>query len=194
MNAPFRTFRLQPPPAPPSSGDAPYSGRAWPPIRFISLSAVLRTSLIASSLVSRIRPNRVRVAGSVEPVGSTDCPFTSSCSPRGVTTTQLLSVTDGKLRQGGTSTLRCALTPKRTSRGQRPRTPSTRRKLALRGQASRMSCLHGARTATSAAPNQTGLREPRAWPSAPRKYGDAGHRRPRELETHTTSRAVRLRA
>ena len=134
MNAPFRTFRLQPPHAPPSSGDAPYSGRAWPPTRLVSLSAVLRTSHSASSLVSRIRPNRVRVAGSVEPVRSTDCPFTSSCSPRCVATTQLLSVTDGKLRQGGTSTLRCALTPKRTSRGHRPRNLPPSDLGALKGQ------------------------------------------------------------
>jgi hypothetical protein len=49
-------------PAPPSSGLASCSGRAWPPIRFPSLSAVLRTSLIPSSLVSRIRPYRVCVA------------------------------------------------------------------------------------------------------------------------------------
>ena len=58
----FRTFRLQPPHAPPSSGNASCSGRAWPPIRFVSLSAVLRTSLIPSSLISRIRPYRVCVA------------------------------------------------------------------------------------------------------------------------------------
>ena len=62
MNLHFQTFRLQPPHAPPSSGDTPCSGRAWPPIRIGLLSAVLRTSLIPSSLVSRIRPNRVCVA------------------------------------------------------------------------------------------------------------------------------------
>jgi len=63
----FRTFRLQPPHAPPSSGVAPCSGRAWPPIRVVALSAVPRTSHIPSSLVSRIRPNRVCVAGGNRP-------------------------------------------------------------------------------------------------------------------------------
>jgi hypothetical protein len=63
----FQTFRLQPPHAPPFSGDAPGSGRAWPPIRFGSPSAVLRTSLITRSLVSRIRPYRVCVAGRFGP-------------------------------------------------------------------------------------------------------------------------------
>ena len=58
----FRSFRLQPPHAPPSSGNASCSGRAWPPIRFVSLSAVLRTSLFFGSLISRIRPYRVCVA------------------------------------------------------------------------------------------------------------------------------------
>ena len=62
MNLHFRTFRLQSPHAPPSSGDTFCSGRAWPPTRIGLLSAVLRTSYIASSLVSRIRPNRVCVA------------------------------------------------------------------------------------------------------------------------------------
>src|SRR5438445_932605 len=58
----FRTFGLHPPHAPPerhcfgsASGLAPDS-----PCR---LSAVLRTSLIARSLVSRIRPYRVRCVG-----------------------------------------------------------------------------------------------------------------------------------
>jgi len=63
----FQTFRLQPPHAPPSPGNAPCSGRAWPPIRFDSLSAVLRTSLFARSLVSRIKPYRVCVAGRLGP-------------------------------------------------------------------------------------------------------------------------------
>ncbi len=58
----FQTFRLQPPHAPPSSGNTSCSGRAWPPIRFVSLSAVLRTSLIPNCLISRIRPYRVCVA------------------------------------------------------------------------------------------------------------------------------------
>ena len=62
MNRHFQTFRLQPPHAPPSSGNARCSGRAWPPIRIGLLTAVLRTSHISSSLVSRIRPYRVCVA------------------------------------------------------------------------------------------------------------------------------------
>ena len=62
MNMHFQTFRLQPPHAPPSSGHAGCSGRAWPPIRIGLLSAVLRTSHFTSSLVSRIRPYRVCVA------------------------------------------------------------------------------------------------------------------------------------
>ena len=63
----FWTFRLQPPHAPPFSGNAPCSGRAWPPVRFGSLPAVLRTSFIPSCLVSRIRPYRVCVAGHFGP-------------------------------------------------------------------------------------------------------------------------------
>ena len=62
MNMHFQTFRLQPPHAPPSAGHASCSGRTWPPIRFASLSAVLRTSLSTRSLVSRIRPYRVCIA------------------------------------------------------------------------------------------------------------------------------------
>src|SRR5687767_2491562 len=65
MNLHFQTFRLQPPHAPPSSGNARCSGRAWPPIRIGLLSAVLRASHIPSSLVSRIRPYRVCVAALV---------------------------------------------------------------------------------------------------------------------------------
>jgi hypothetical protein len=61
----FQTFRLQPPHAPPSSGHTFCSGRAWPPTRFGSLSAVLRTSYSASSLISRIRPYRVCIAALV---------------------------------------------------------------------------------------------------------------------------------
>src|SRR5713101_688723 len=64
MNLHFQTFRLQPPHAPPSSGHTSCSRRAWPPTRFLSLSAVLRTSHIASSLVSRIKPYQVCVAAS----------------------------------------------------------------------------------------------------------------------------------
>jgi hypothetical protein len=45
---------------------------------------------------------------------STDYPFTSSCSPPRVATTQLLSVSGGKLRHRGTLTLLGTLTLKRT--------------------------------------------------------------------------------
>ena len=61
MNMHFRTFRLQPPHAP-LFRQCFGSGQAWPPIRFASLSVVLRTSLFPSSLISRIRPYRVCVA------------------------------------------------------------------------------------------------------------------------------------
>ena len=115
MNLHFRTFRLQPPHAPPSSGNTFCSGRAWPPFRIGLLTVVLRTSHIPSSLVSRIRPNRVCVATPFLGHCSTDYPFTSSCSPPRVATAQLLSVTGGKLRQRGTLTLLCSLTLKRTS-------------------------------------------------------------------------------
>ncbi len=63
----FRTFRLQPPHAPPFPGHTSCSGRAWPPVRFPSLPAVLRTSFITGSLISRIRPNRVCFAGVQRP-------------------------------------------------------------------------------------------------------------------------------
>ena len=49
------------------------------------------------------------------PVSSTDCPFVSSCSPRPVARTQLLSTRGGKPRHRGTSTLLCTLILKRTS-------------------------------------------------------------------------------
>ena len=49
------------------------------------------------------------------PVGSTDYPFVSSCSPRPVARTQLLSTRGGKHRHRGTSTLQCTLILKRTS-------------------------------------------------------------------------------
>jgi hypothetical protein len=93
MNVHFRTFRLQPPHASPLSGHTSRSGQAWPPIRFASLSAVLRTSLITRSLVSRIEPYRVRIAAPSRHRCSADYPFTSSCSPPRVATAQLLSVT-----------------------------------------------------------------------------------------------------
>src|SRR6185436_14473938 len=68
MNLHFQTFRLQPPHAPPSSGNTFCSGRAWPPLRIGLLTAELRTSHIASSLVSRIRPYRVCVATPIGPL------------------------------------------------------------------------------------------------------------------------------
>ena len=54
-------------PCAPVPGHASRSGRAWPPIRLVSLSAVLRISFVTSSLISRMKPNRVRVEGP-------DCP------------------------------------------------------------------------------------------------------------------------
>ena len=78
------------------------------------LPAVLRTSFIPSSLVSRIWPYRVCVVGRHWTHRSTDYLFTFSCSPPHLAVTQLLSVTGGKLHQGGTLTLLRTLTPKRT--------------------------------------------------------------------------------
>jgi len=73
----------------------------------------LRTLLAVSSVASgRIEFVSRPLSGHY----STDYPFTSSCSPPRVATTQLLSVTGGKLRQRGTLTLLCTLTLKRTSR------------------------------------------------------------------------------
>ena len=72
----------------------------------------LRTLLAVSSVASgRIEFVSRPLSGHY----STDYPFTSSCSPPRVATTQLLSVTGGKLRQRGTLTLLCTLTLKRTS-------------------------------------------------------------------------------
>ena len=51
----------------------------------------------------------------MRPVSSTDHPFVSSCSPRPVARTQLLSTRGGKHRHRGTSTLPCTLLLKRTS-------------------------------------------------------------------------------
>jgi len=48
-------------------------------------------------------------------VCSTDYPFVSSCSPRPLARTQLLSTRGGKHRHRGTSTLLCTLLLKRTS-------------------------------------------------------------------------------
>src|SRR5262247_199775 len=112
----FQTSSLHPPHAPRSwrcflfqVGLAPDS--LW------SLSAVLRTSYIARSLVSRMKPYRVRVASSLRACQSIGCLFTFSCSPPHLAVTQLLSVSGGKLHQGGTFTLRCTLSFKRTSAG-----------------------------------------------------------------------------
>ena len=54
MNRHFQTFRLPPPCAPPSPGNTSCSGRAWPPIRFASLSAFfgLRSLVAVSSVAS----------------------------------------------------------------------------------------------------------------------------------------------
>ena len=115
MNSHFQSFRLHPPHAPPSSGHTSCSGRAWPPIRFMTLSAVLRTSFIASSLISRIRPYRVCVAAlESAAVLRTICSLPVALhgvSPR----RSYFQLSGGKLRQGRTFTLRCALAPKRTS-------------------------------------------------------------------------------
>ena len=78
------------------------------------LPAVLRTSFTARSLISRIWPYRVCVVGLHCAHRSTDYLFTSSCSPPHLAVTQLLSITGGKLHQGGTFTLLRTLTPKRT--------------------------------------------------------------------------------
>ena len=94
------------------------------------LPAVLRTSFIPSSLVSRIWPYRVCVVGLHCAHRSTDYLFTFSCSPPHLAVTQLLSVTGGKLHQGGTFTLLRTLTPKRT----RARLSPARRMVAARVQ------------------------------------------------------------
>ena len=65
MSLPFQTFRLQPPHAP-LLRHCFGSGQAWPNDSLGSRSSsVLRTSFIASSLISRIRPYRVCVAALV---------------------------------------------------------------------------------------------------------------------------------
>src|SRR6266446_4183595 len=114
----FQTFRLQPPHALPSSGDTSCSGRAWPPIRF-RLSAVLRISFTARSLISRIRPYRVCVAGVRRP-SLYGLSFVSSCSPHPVAGLQLLSTRGGKHHHRGTFTLQCTLSLKRTCAAFRP--------------------------------------------------------------------------
>jgi len=62
------------------------------------------------------------------PVSSTGYPFVSSCSPRPVTGTQLLSTRDGKHRHRGTSTLPCTLILKRPS----ATVPTARRRVPRR--------------------------------------------------------------
>src|SRR5262245_25314289 len=62
MNTRFWPFRLQPPHAP-LPGIAFLFRVGFAPDSLSGLSAVRRTSLIPSSLVSRIRPYRVCVAG-----------------------------------------------------------------------------------------------------------------------------------
>ena len=110
----FQTSSLQPPHAPLSRlGFWLRSGLA--PDSLGQLSAVRRTSLITRSLVSRIRPYRVRIDSSFKTGSSTGCLFASSCSPPHLAVTQLLSATGGKLRQRGTLTLPCTLSLKRTS-------------------------------------------------------------------------------
>src|SRR5882724_1511353 len=107
MNLHFQTFRLQSPHAPPPFGHTSCSGRAWPSIRFISLSAVLRTSFIVSSLISRIRPYRVCVAAFVcaavlRTIRSLPVALHPVSSRR-----SYFQFPGGKLRRGGTLTL-CA--------------------------------------------------------------------------------------
>src|SRR5258706_7485786 len=107
MNLHFHTFRLQPPHAPLSSGHTSCSGQAWPPIRLSGLSAVLRTSSIPSSLVSRIRPNRVCVAALVwAAVLRTVCSLSVARHPV-LPRRSYFQLPGGKLRQEGTFTL-CA--------------------------------------------------------------------------------------
>src|SRR5260221_3586617 len=107
MTLPFQTFRLQPPHAPLSSGHTSCSGQAWPPIRLSGLSAVLRTSSIPSSLVSRIRPNRVCVAALVwAAVLRTVCSLSVARHPV-LPRRSYFQLPGGKLRQEGTFTL-CA--------------------------------------------------------------------------------------
>src|SRR5437667_7249864 len=97
------------------SGNASGSGQTWPPDSPFRLSAVLRTSHTARSLVSRIRPYRVCVAGVHSPaVLRTICslPVALHVALPGRSYFQL---SGGKHRQGGTLTLRCTFAPKRTS-------------------------------------------------------------------------------
>src|SRR2546427_3297869 len=63
----FRTFRLHPPHAPPSSGHTSCSGRAWPPTRFGSLSAGFLASFIFPRLLNRLGADLGCVAGGPRP-------------------------------------------------------------------------------------------------------------------------------
>ncbi len=110
----FQTFRLHPPHAPLLRQGFWLRADLAPDSPF-GLSAVLRTSFTARSLVSRIRPYRVCVAGVTSPaVLRTICslPVALHVALPGRSYFQL---SGGKHRQGGTFTLRCALAPKRTS-------------------------------------------------------------------------------
>jgi hypothetical protein len=104
MNLHFQTFRLQPPHAPPSSGNASCSGRAWPAFCPCRLSPVLRTSFIPSSLISRITPNRVCVAASIAAVLRTIRSLPVALHPV-LPRRSYFQFPDGKLRRGGTLTL-----------------------------------------------------------------------------------------
>jgi len=88
----------------------------------------LRTLLAVSSVASgRIEFVSRPLSGHY----STDYPFTSSCSPPRVATTQLLSVTGGKLRHRGTLTLPCTLSLKRTSAAFTPLQRTTANRLRI---------------------------------------------------------------
>src|SRR5206468_9408784 len=79
------------------------------------LSAVLRTSLTARSLISRIRPYRVRVTGDISPAVLRTIRSLPVALHVALPGRSYFQLSGGKHRQGGTSTLRYALAPKRTS-------------------------------------------------------------------------------
>src|SRR4051812_44321315 len=98
----FQTFRLQPPVRPRLPAILLAPGGLGQRLafaryrRFFGLRTLLAVSSVASGrieFVSRAQPRAI---------SPTDYPFTSSCSPRCVATTQLLSVPGGKHRHGGT--------------------------------------------------------------------------------------------
>ena len=82
------------------------SGQAWP---IDSLGSRYRRCFGLRTLpaVSSVAYGRIEFVSRalLKPVISTDYPFTSSCFPRRVATTRLLSVTDGSLHPRGTFTL-----------------------------------------------------------------------------------------